>query len=351
MPRPKKQHLKKRKDGRYCAVYKGHQFMGRTEDEALALRDEYKRLESYGIGSAYTLEDYCNYWLPLHKVGIKRHTYNAYASALEKLIEPIAQIQLPVLTVDHIAQAYAGMVGYSAGYISVACSLLTSVLDSALESGYIRRNPCRSKTIKAPKGTSGSHRAITEEERQLILSTPHRMQVPALVMLYCGLRRGEVSALMPSDITENQITVNKSVTFNVNRQEVGETKTTSGVRTVPVPAILKPFLSDLSGFPMRNINGELITERGWKGGWTAYMSALSKAAKHPVSIRCHDLRHTYCTMLRDAGVDIKIAQKWMGHADISMILKVYDHPSAGREKTALKALNKSLHMQNDMQKK
>ena len=34
MGRQKAQHLKKRKDGRYKAVYKGIEFMGNTEKEA-----------------------------------------------------------------------------------------------------------------------------------------------------------------------------------------------------------------------------------------------------------------------------------------------------------------------------
>ena len=33
---------KQRPDGRYCAVYRGKQFMAWTPDEALRLRDEYK---------------------------------------------------------------------------------------------------------------------------------------------------------------------------------------------------------------------------------------------------------------------------------------------------------------------
>lgn len=42
-------------------------------------------------------------------------------------------------------------------------------------------------------------------------------------------------------------------------------------------------------------------------------------------IRPHDLRHSFCTMLRDNGVDIKLAMRWMGHADEKMILRIYDH--------------------------
>ena len=44
-----------------------------------------------------------------------------------------------------------------------------------------------------------------------------------------------------------------------------------------------------------------------------------------VRIRGHDFRHTYCTMLYDAGIDLKTAQAWMEHADEKMILKVYAH--------------------------
>ena len=40
MPRQKKQHLKRRKDGRYCCRYAGLQFMGRTEEEARAAAKE-----------------------------------------------------------------------------------------------------------------------------------------------------------------------------------------------------------------------------------------------------------------------------------------------------------------------
>ena len=39
------------------------------------------------------------------------------------------------------------------------------------------------------------------------------------------------------------------------------------------------------------------------------------------NVRSHDFRRTYCTMLYDAGIDLKTAQAWMGHADEKMILK------------------------------
>ena len=37
------------------------------------------------------------------------------------------------------------------------------------------------------------------------------------------------------------------------------------------------------------------------------------------------LRHTYCTDLQKKGVDIRIAQYLMGHADIKMTANIYTH--------------------------
>ncbi len=60
----------------------------------------------------------------------------------------------------------------------------------------------------------------------------------------------------------------------------------------------------------------------WYGKKKEHIAILSRGEELPpwkaVSIRTHDLRHTFCTMLYDAGVDVKTAMKWMGHADESM---------------------------------
>jgi len=65
-----------------------------------------------------------------------------------------------------------------------------------------------------------------------------------------------------------------------------------------------------------------------------------------IIIRTHDFRHTFAIMLWEASVDLKTAMKWMGHADQTMILKVYAHLTDKREQDAALAmahlLNKSL---------
>ena len=85
-----------------------------------------------------------------------------------------------------------------------------------------------------------------------------------------------------------------------------------------------------------------MTSSAFKRAWDSYIHTLTQAAGHPVTIRPHDLRHTYCTMLRDAGVDMKQAMIWLGHSDEKMILRIYDHAGERRAATSIKQVEKLL---------
>lgn len=81
------------------------------------------------------------------------------------------------------------------------------------------------------------------------------------------------------------------------------------------------------------------------------MHALTVAAGHEISIRPHDLRHSFCTMCRDSGVDMHLLMRWMGHADEKMILQIYDHVSSDREDSALGGLESMLNAKKKTPKK
>ena len=348
MPRQKKQILKQRKDGRYCCKYQGVQFFGRTSDEALAAREAYKRGER--AQDAPTVGEYINKWLPLHKAGVSDKCYNDYAKQLEALLPVIGEKPLNEVTVDDAAQVWAHYQGYSASTIHRAKMLFVSLFDAAMENDLCKKNPFRSKHAQPPKAPAGSHRALTDEEVNLIRSTPHRMQFAALLMLYAGLRRGEVLALTKADLSPDGITVNKAVRFVGNRPSIVRPKTSAGTRFVPALSVLRPYLENPPERPAKAVKSDLMTDTAFRRAWDSYLTALSRAAGHPVSIRPHDLRHTYCTMLADADVSIKQAMLWMGHADEKMILHIYDHVGEKRTRNSVKKVEKMLfRMQNGMQ--
>ena len=97
-----------------------------------------------------------------------------------------------------------------------------------------------------------------------------------------------------------------------------------------------------------------MTQSAWERAWESYLYALGVKKNGcrkrwcekgkpwiPVSIRSHDLRHSYCSMLYDAGIDLKTAMRWMGHADQDMTMQIYTHLSEKRRTAAEKALRKA----------
>lgn len=339
MPRPKTFHYKLQKDGYYHAEVAGHHIKARTEAELIEKKKQYEKKGT--VINPQTLADYAAYWMPIHKAGVKPSTYNAYLSILTATIAPIGSIYLHALTSDHIAEAFAAINGKSASYIHKARILLIEILDSATDAGYMEKNPARAQSVKPPKGTRGTHRAIAPQERAAIESTPHRMRLAALIMLYCGLRRGELLGLQAGDIAGDTLTVRRAVYYVSNQPRLSDPKTIAGVRTVPAPDFVLQLLPKMNRSCYVLTGTEKpMTEQVFTRAWANYCKAVK------ITARCHDLRHSYATWLRDSGIDMHQAIIWMGHADEKMILKVYDHPGTDRENVAKTALFSALSLRN-----
>lgn len=56
----------------------------------------------------------------------------------------------------------------------------------------------------------------------------------------------------------------------------------------------------------------------------------------------HQLRHTYATLLFEAGVDVLTAQKLLGHAKASTTLNIYTHLRGRKESENIDKLNEYL---------
>lgn len=327
--------------------YKDKWFMAYTEHEALQARERYKNALLYAQLDALeppTVEDYAARWLPLHKPNISPKCAADYRCQLDKLTPAMGHKRLPEVTVDDAAAVWLQFTGMSASLIKRARMLYIALFDTAIENGLCQKNPFRARFAQPPKAEAGSHRCLTQDEIALIRACTHRFRVPVLIMLYCGLRRGEVLALTSRDIDLKRgvIHVKRAVRFVSNRPEEADPKTAAGSRDVPIPTILRPELKDLHGLVAVSASGAQMSETAFRRAWAGYLHALSTLAGHPVSIRPHDLRHTYCTMLRDAGVDIKQAMLWMGHSDEKMILRIYDHVREERTKKAAQQLDSYL---------
>lgn len=196
-------------------------------------------------------------------------------------------------------------------------------------------------------------RALTEQEQQWIIDTEHRAQLPAMIMMFSGLRRGEVIPLQWSDIDfeKKTLSVNKSVEFISNQPIIKKGgKSASATRLVPLPQILIDYLNDyrakskiLSNTICLNNNNDMYTKTSWKRMWENYLSVLNekygysqesienfkskhKNRKLPMIIEnfsAHYLRHTFATMLYLQDVNVVTAKQILGHAKIQTTVDIY----------------------------
>jgi hypothetical protein len=106
----------------------------------------------------------------------------------------------------------------------------------------------------------------------------------------------------------------------------GNPKSAAGRRSVPIPERVMPILSErISGrFPgepaVTSPNGSLLGLENWKRS-TRWRNAIVEIGRP--SLRVHDLRHTYASLARRAGADLRLLQKTMGHASITVTAHVY----------------------------
>ena len=230
-----------------------------------------------------------------------------------------------------------------------------------IDNRFLSFNPARNLSVpkRAPK--SKERRALTSEEQQRVIEFEHRAKPAAMIAMYAGLRRGEITALEWSDIDfkQNTISVNKAV--DLKSKTIKLPKTAAGYRTVPMPDELSGYLKTIKskGLVFPNTEGQMMSEQAWQRLWNYYMNAMNrtygdlskwKPDKHhkkpPMVIEpftMHCLRHTYATILYDAGVDILTAKKLLGHSDIKTTLGIYTHLSQEKEKLNIDKLNEFLN--------
>ena len=378
MPREKKQRLKKRADGYYVCRYKDQWFYSLDPDEPLAMRDEYKRLEKQALLSVPTVKEFAEKWIDRAYPSVAKNTKAQLKIHLKKLTDAIGHQLLTDVKPSDIKQIYSDRyLGLSKSYISAGKQLFCSLFDSAVADGYLRVNPARDKTAKPHKGTEGTHRQITPQERTWIetLCTDHRAHPAVMAMLYAGIRPQEMKAVkIERDVNFKAETITLQQFAHIDDSNhyklTKEGKTDQAARTIPLFPPLKKALTGKSGYLIQSAKGERVTIQAWKSAWESYVVCMETAingvqkrwygrtkehrkilddgGKLPPWIEFtvvpYDLRHSFCCMCRDADppVELKTCVRWMGHKDAKMILKIYDEASDNRSEKEAERLKKTL---------
>ena len=305
-------------------------------------------------------ENWINFFKPL----ISEKQRLRYKGIIDGHLKPLEEMKIKDLRPMHLQRIINDMAkaGYAQKSMQMVKLTASQVLDHAMQNDLVYRNVF--EKLKVPHVESIPLEPITEEQRDLILRTwkGHRMGVPALIMLYCGLRRGELLALLWSDIDldNRTLSVTKAADMPTNATTIKKPKTRAGIRTVPIPNAILPALhwaknETKSLYVCPNMTtGGIMSAQAYGQAWRSYMHYLNiqaggkdRSRINPKIVAMepfttHQLRHSYATMLYDADVDVKTAQKLLGHADFGVTMKIYTHLSAEKETAGIEKLNEHL---------
>lgn len=297
-----------------------------------------------------------NNWFDLYVETYRRPSigdgaYKDLLSQYKVWIKPnIGNLQLKDVKALQCQSILNKMNGKSKTHIIKIKQLLYGIFDVAMDNHLILNNPAKKLVI--PKSESGTHRALTKQERSVLLQVAdtNKYGLWVKVMLYCGLRPGETAYLMGQHID-----------LKHNKLYVDGTKTKAAKRWVPIPEPLVQDFHQIKLVPFQylftNANGSPINRTNRRRMWNSITRDMNilmgcKVFRNEVlppfwvadDLVPYCLRHTYCTDLQAAGVPINIAKEFMGHSDISTTANIYTHSSDEAVSTAAASINAYQHL-------
>ncbi|WP_158590831.1 tyrosine-type recombinase/integrase [Acutalibacter sp. 1XD8-33] len=326
--------MKKRKDGRYqkkVTLSDGRQKLvyGRTIAEvnqaADALRDQDR--QGLVVGDTTTVDEWAKTWFATYKSGLRNNTQNVYRNAYNNHILPLlATLRLQDIRPVHVRQVMQSVADKSESLQGKVLVTMRQLFTTARQNGLMQGDPTEGIKI-TPHARPKKKEYLTLEEQDALIaaleSADPRARCFVGLCLYCGLRREEALGLQWGDIQGDKLTVNRAVTFLNNQPDpIQELKSKSAHRTLPVPQRLLDLLAAVprtSLYIITCADGEIMTRIGFRRMWDKVKRVS------PCEVRPHQLRHSYCSNLYRAGIDLKTAQYLMGHATIQMTANIYTH--------------------------
>ena len=329
----------KRKDGRYVATYTkdGKQkFIYDRDPEVL-----YNKLQAAKTAPPLSFGEIVEAWREEHSQAVGWKTAESYVAPCRRIAETFGD-ELPGEIPAARVQAFIsslGKQGYARRTVQLHYDILSMVYAYCILHGYASVSPMDAVSI--PKGLTAKKRTVPEDAALAAIKAHTDASLAPLVLtcLYAGLRRGEALALRQEDVDRKAkvIHITKAVEFVGNRPEIKTPKTATGVRDVPIPSVLMPFLPKSAGylFPGEDADHPM-TKTMFRKRWLAYCKEIG------YDITAHQLRHGYATFLYEAGVPVLAAQKLLGHVNASTTMNIYTHLREKQDRSAASLLDEYL---------
>ncbi|MFZ2539612.1 MAG: site-specific integrase [Oscillospiraceae bacterium] len=344
-------------------------FYGTSKLDAKKKADEYilqqKIAEATNdtfIKKNYTFGEWSKKWLNTYKKDkVQLSTYKAMEQHLKKYILPyFKKANINNIRPIDVQTFFDSHLKLSSSVKVKLRNLLNGIFETAIDNDLCYKNPARG--VKLPTYTKVKEKNVYSDDEQTKIIKyikEHDISKDVAILLKTGLRRGEMLALLWSDIDfdNKTISINKALKDTSGIPTVGEPKTKAGNRTIIFDDELKGILLSVDRHIKYKKNdktiefdcdyvvhfkfGNMYLPTNWSR--RAYKPLMDKIVKQCSTedeilkkLSPHELRHSYGTSLYNKGVDLRTIQKIMGHADLNITSNLYVHDNIEIMRKALK---------------
>lgn len=294
-------------------------------------------------GRNMTLRDFLeNLYYPALHARVRKETRLGYESKLNKWVIPqLGHLSLgdlePYVLDRWRDQLLTKLSGRSALHVYRA---LATALNRAVKWRLTASNPL--DAVDAPRASVRDLTTLSADESVAYLRafTGHKLEPLVVIAIATGLRPCELAGLDWShiDLSAGEVHVERGLHERKSETWFEEPKSTRSRRVVSLPAWSVEALKPLRGI------GALVIEDGERMRPTAiarhYRRHVNASKLRYVPLR--DLRHTHATLMLEAGVDVVVVSRRLGHSTIAITDAHYLRPRRSADQKAADAFGQML---------
>ena len=300
-----------------------------TRKDAMQALAEYNA-NPYNIDeSEITFGELHERWKNKHFKDLSANTIKSYNTAFN-YCEPILNLKMKEIKTVHL-QNFIDDLKKNHGTLMILKNVINQVFEYAMELDIIQKD--YSEFISVGKRKVIKEKSVfTDAEIDLLWDNLQNFKYAdtILIMIYTGMRIGELLSLMKQDVD----LIDQTIT-------VKESKTAAGRnRVIPIHPRIKELLQ--IRYEYSNIDNIISSATNkshleYSNYLRYFFAPVMKS--HKMNHTPHDCRHTFATRLNDAGGNATAIKKMIGHESFTLTEKVYTHKKIDELRKALELVN------------